>query len=99
MKSSATSNLIRRINSSAVLDPIRKESPIAQSQISRKLNISIPTVIRITNSLMAEDLVRLSGDTQVSEGRPPTLLEFNSCGYAVVGQDLGEPKLFGTVAY
>jgi Trp operon repressor len=55
MKSSATSNLMRRINSSAVLDLIRQESPIAQSQISRKLNISIPTVMRISNSLMAED--------------------------------------------
>lgn len=42
--------------------------------------------------------MRLSGDTQASGERPHTFLEFNSCGNAVVGLDLGATKLFGTVA-
>jgi len=98
MTISGTTSLMRRINSSAVLDVIRQESPIAQSQIARKLNISIPTVMRITESLMADDLVRLTGDTQSSGGRPRTMIEFNKDGYAVIGLDLGGTKLFGTVA-
>ena len=40
METSATTHLMRRLNRSAVLDLIREQSPIAQSQISRKLNIS-----------------------------------------------------------
>ena len=98
METTATTHLMRRLNRSAVLDLIRERSPIAQSQISLKLNISIPTVQRITEDLIAKDLVRWSGDMQASGGRPRKLLEFNFNGYAVLGLDLGGTKLFGTIA-
>ncbi len=89
---------MRRLNRSAVLDLIREQSPIAQSQIARKLNISIPTVMRIAENLIEEDLVRWSGNTEASGGRPRSLLEFNRSGYAVIGLDLGGTKMFGTMA-
>ena len=98
METTATTHLMRRLNRSAVLDLIRERSPIAQSQISRKLNISIPTVQRITEDLIEKDLVRWSGDMQASGGRPRKLLEFNFGGHAVPGLDLGGTKLFGTIA-
>ena len=89
---------MRRLNRSAVLDLVREQSPIAQSQISSKLNISSPTVLRIAEDLIEKDLVRWSGDTQTSGGRPRRLLEFNHSGYAVLGLDLGGTKLFGTIS-
>jgi glucokinase-like ROK family protein len=98
MGTTATTHLIRRLNSSAVLDLIREQSPIAQSQISRQLNISLPTVQRIVEDLIEEDLVRWSGDLQASGGRPRRMLEFNHNGYAVIGLDLGGTKLFGTIS-
>ena len=98
MRTSATTQLMRRLNSSAVLDLIREQSPIAQSQISDQLNISIPTVVRISEELIEKDLVHWSGDTQSSGGRPRRLLEFNYRGYAVIGLDLGGTRLFGTIA-
>ena len=95
---SATASLIRRLNRSAILDLIRERSPISRSEIARQLNMSTPTVMRVVDALHAEDLVRWSGDTQSTGGRPGNLLEFNADGYAVLGLDLGGSKMFGTVA-
>ena len=97
-KQSATASLMRRLNRSAILDLIREGSPLARSEIARRLNMSMPTVMRIIDVLFAEDLVRWSGGSEVSGGRPRSLLEFNADGYAVVGLDLGGTKMYGTVA-
>jgi glucokinase-like ROK family protein len=98
MPRSATASLIRRLNRTAVLDLIRERSPISRSEISRQLNMSVPTVMRVVDMLHDEDLVRWSGDSQSTGGRPGNLLEFNADGYAVLGVDLGGTKMFGTVA-
>jgi len=95
---SATASLIRRLNRSAVLDLIRERSPISRSEIARQLNMSMPTVMRVAHQLQDEDLVRWSGDSEVTGGRPGSLLEFNADGYAVLGLDLGGTKMFGTIA-
>jgi glucokinase-like ROK family protein len=60
--------------------------------------MSLPTVMRIVDKLMEEDLVRLHGMGESTGGRPSSLLEFNGDAYAVVGVDLGGTKMFGTVA-
>lgn len=98
MQRSATASLIRRLNRTAVLDLIRECSPISRSEIARQLNMSMPTVMRVVDKLYQEDLVRWSGDSLPTGGRPGSLLEFNAEGYAVVGVDLGGTKMFGTVA-
>jgi predicted NBD/HSP70 family sugar kinase len=89
---------MRKLNRSAVLDLIREQSPIARSEIARQLNMSIPTVMRVIDDLFADDLVRWSGDSQVSGGRPRSLLEFNGHAYAIIGLDLGGVQLYGTLA-
>jgi len=98
MGQTITASLMRSINRSAILDFIRQNSPIARSAIARRLDTSLPTVMRIVDDLIAEDLVRLQGTSESTGGRPRVLLEFNSNAYAVVGVDLGGTKMFGTVA-
>lgn len=98
MRRSATTSTVRNINRSAILDLLRERSPISRSQIARQLNMSLPTVMRIVEELMEEDLVRLHGMGESTGGRPSSLLEFNGNAYAVVGVDLGGTKMFGTVA-
>jgi len=98
MRQTATASLMRSINRSAVLDVIRQNSPIARSQIAKRLNVSLPTVMRIVDDLIAEDLVRPHGSREATGGRPRSLLEFNGKAYAVVGVDLGGTKMFGAVA-
>jgi glucokinase-like ROK family protein len=94
----ATAHLVRRLNRSAVLDLIRTGKPIARAEIARKLKMSLPTVMRIVDSLIIEDLVHLSGTIEPSGGRPRPLLEFNANGYGVVGVDLGGTKMYGALA-
>lgn len=98
MRQNVTAGLMRSINRAAILELIREESPIARSQIARRLNMSLPTVMRIVDDLMDEDLVKLYGLGESTGGRPSSLLEFNGYSYAVVGVDLGGTKMFGTVA-
>jgi glucokinase-like ROK family protein len=61
--------------------------------------MSLPTVMRIVDDLMEEDLVRdCDSYGESTGGRPPSLVEFNDKAYAAVGIDLGGTKMFGTVA-
>jgi glucokinase-like ROK family protein len=90
---------MRSINRSAILELIRENSPIARSQIARQVDVSLPTVMRIVDDLVDEDLVRVcESQGESTGGRPPSLVELNSKAYAVVGVDLGGTRMFGTVA-
>jgi predicted NBD/HSP70 family sugar kinase len=89
---------MRVINRSAILDLIRRESPISRSIIARKLDVSLPTVMRIVDGLMEEGLVRDMGIAEWSGGRRRSLLEFNSRGQVMIGVDLGGNAFYGAVS-
>jgi len=89
---------MRQVNSSAILELIRQHSPIARSEISRLLELSMPTVTRIVEELIKDGLVRSTGETAGVAGRPRELLEYNKSGSAVIGIDLGGTKLYGALA-
>ncbi len=89
---------MRSVNRALILDFIRQNSPVARSVIARRLHMSLPTVMRIVDDLIAEDFVRLQNATEPTGGRPRPLLEFSGHAYSVVGIDLGGSKMFGAVA-
>ena len=60
---------MREINRSAILEIIRRESPIARSAIAERLDVSLPTVMRIVDDLIDEGFVRPQGSTEWSGGR------------------------------
>lgn len=93
-----TSNDMRRINRSAVLELVRREVRISRSEIAQRLDVSLPTVMRIVEALIEEDLLRPSGEKSWTGGRRRDLLEFNSAGHVVIGVDLGGTKLYGAVS-
>jgi predicted NBD/HSP70 family sugar kinase len=97
-QSTITATEMRGINRSAILETIRRESPIARTTIARKLNISLPTVMRIVDQLVDEGFVRPHGETEWSGGRRRPLLEFNSHGNVVLGVDMGGTKLYGALS-
>src|SRR5512135_2069366 len=88
---------MRDINRSAILAIIRRESPISRTAIAERLNVSLPTVMRIVDELIAEGFVRAQGTTEWSGGRRRSLLEFNGEGHVVIGVDLGGTNLFGAI--
>jgi glucokinase len=89
---------MKQVNQSAILELIRQSSPIARSEISRLLKLSMPTVIRIVDELIEDGLVRSTGETAGISGRPRELLEYNKNGGSVIGIDLGGTKLYGALA-
>jgi glucokinase-like ROK family protein len=93
-----TASAMRDINRSAILEIIRRESPISRSAIAERLHVSLPTVMRIVDRLIEEGFVRLHGGTEWSGGRRRPLLEFNAEGYVVLGVDLGGTKMYGAIS-
>jgi glucokinase-like ROK family protein len=94
-----TSTEMRGINRSAILELIRRESPIARSTIAKRLGVSLPTVMRIVDGLIRDGFVRLQGKTEWSGGRRRPLLEFNADGYIVLGVDMGgSEKIYGALS-
>ena len=93
-----TSSAMREINRSAILEIIRQESPIARSTIASRLDVSLPTVMRIVDQLIDEGFVRLHGSSEWSGGRRRSLLEFNGNGFVVLGVDLGGTKIYGAIS-
>jgi glucokinase len=93
-----TSSAMRDINRSAILEIIRRESPISRSAIAERLDVSLPTVMRIVEGLIEEGFVRPQGSTEWSGGRRRPLLEFNADGYVVLGVDMGGTKMYGAIS-
>ena len=93
-----TATEMRAINRSAVLDLIRRQGPVSRSAISERLGISLPTVLRIVDALMAAGLVHSSGASEWSGGRRRALVEFNARQQYVIGVDLGGTKLYAALA-
>jgi glucokinase len=93
-----TSSAMRDINRSAILEIIRRESPISRSAIAERLNVSLPTVMRIVEALVKEGFVRPQGSTEWSGGRRRQLLEFNADAYVVLGVDMGGTKMYGAIS-
>jgi glucokinase len=93
-----TASAMREINRSAILEIIRRESPISRSTIARRLDVSLPTVMRIVDQLVDEGLVQSHGDSEWSGGRRRPLLEFNGDGFVVLGVDLGGTKMYGAIS-
>ena len=89
---------MRGINRSAILEIIRRGSPISRTAIAQRLDVSLPTVMRIVDELIEEGLVRLQGEKEWTGGRRRSLLEFNANGHVVIGIDLGGTKIYGAIA-
>ena len=93
-----TASAMRDINRSAILEIIRRESPISRTAIGERLNVSLPTVTRIVDELIEEGFIRLQGTTEWSGGRRRPLIEFNSDGGVVLGVDMGGTKMYGALS-
>jgi glucokinase len=89
---------MRDINRSAILEIIRRESPISRTTIAERLDVSLPTVMRIVDELIEEGFVRPQGSTEWSGGRRRPLLEFNADGFVVLGVDMGSTKMYGATS-
>jgi predicted NBD/HSP70 family sugar kinase len=95
---STTSSLLRRLNRSAAVDLIRTEGVISPSSLAERLNISLPTVMRVIEDLIAEDLVAYDGFDDTPRGRPRARIKFRGAAHAIIGVEAGKGEFYGAVA-
>jgi predicted NBD/HSP70 family sugar kinase len=93
-----TTSLLRQINRSAVVGLVRKETVVTPSSLAARLNISIPTVMRVIDGLIAEDLVEYDGFDEALRGRPPARIKFKGAAHAIVGIEASRGEFYGAVA-
>ena len=98
MQRRTTTSLLRQINRSAVVGLIRKQSVVTPSNLATSLNISIPTVMRVIDDLVAEGLVAYDGFDEAVRGRPPARIKFNGAAHAIVGIEASRGEFYGAVA-
>jgi len=90
--------LIKRANKALIMRIINEENSVSRAEISRRTNLSIPTVMRIVDELKKEGLVVEAGVAQSSGGRPPKMLELNPKGkYAIAAKILPNELRVGLV--
>jgi glucokinase-like ROK family protein len=93
-----TPTQMRDINRTAILDIIRRRSPISRTQIAQELGVSLPTVMRIVDELYEDNLVHFSGQKEWSGGRRRPLIELNFSENLAIAIDLGRTRIYGATA-
>lgn len=86
-------SLIHTYNKHNVLTAIRAAEQISRADIARQTALSIPTVMKITEELLARGLVREIGKGESSGGKPPQLLAFAPDRHYIVGVDIGTTNI------
>jgi glucokinase-like ROK family protein len=81
-------NLVKKINTSIVLDVILRQNPVSRARISELTGLTKATVSSLVQDLIDSHMVNESGMGESSGGRKPVMLLFNKfAGYAI-GIDL-----------
>jgi predicted NBD/HSP70 family sugar kinase len=69
--------LIKYINKKNVLDTIFQEKKISRIEISKRVKLAMPTVMRIVDKFIQDGLINEIGKGNSSGGRKPNLLSIN----------------------
>ena len=93
----ATPPLLKHLNERTVLETIRALAPISRAEISRRANISKPTVSLALQSLLDAGLVREAADAPGGPSYGAVFFEPVPDAAYVLGLDLGTRFLRGAV--
>jgi Transcriptional regulator/sugar kinase len=86
-------SVINTINKQNVIDVIRRNGPINKAEIARITDLSIPTVMKMTDEFSKKGLIRDIGKGKSSGGKPPQLLEFVCDSFYSIGVDIGTTNI------
>jgi predicted NBD/HSP70 family sugar kinase len=88
---------MRGINRTAILELIRRSGVTSRVGIAKTLGVSLPTVMRIVDDLIREQLVCETEEKEKSGGRRRTMIRLNAGEHLAIGLDLGATKFYGAV--
>jgi predicted NBD/HSP70 family sugar kinase len=99
MKTTPTGDqaLIKRMNTTIVLDAVLRDAPLSRAQISERSGLNKATVSSLVQDLMDGSLVREIGTGASSGGRKPVMLEFIAGAGHAIGIDLGVNYIRGVL--
>jgi len=86
-------SVINSLNRKTVLNVIRDHKSIGRAEIARMTNLSLPTVMKICEDLISNQLVKEIGKGKSAGGKPPKLLEFVADSYSSIGIDIGTTNI------
>jgi predicted NBD/HSP70 family sugar kinase len=89
--------LIKRINTSIVLEFILRGAPLSRAQISERSGLNKATVSSLVQDLIDGSLVQEIGPGKSSGGRKPVMLEFIATSGYAIGIDLGVNYIRGAL--
>jgi predicted NBD/HSP70 family sugar kinase len=94
-------SLLRRLNSTLILDTIRRDGPISRAALARATGLSKPTVNQVAELLLEQELVTEAADLSDGPRRPgprARQLRFRADMGHVLGIDVGSDKTLVLVA-
>ena len=89
---------VNRLNKIEVLKLIRESEEISRADIVKRIELSAPTVTRIVEGLINDNLAVMVGEGNSTGGRPPKLIKFDGSQDYVVGIDLGSTSIRGAIS-
>ena len=81
-----------------IVDLLRTEGPMSRAELSRRSQVSKPTVSTVAKTLLAAKLIYENGLMARSGGRPAKLLHFNAEAGYVIGMDVGGTRARAAIA-
>ncbi len=90
---------VNRLNKIRVLRLIREVGPASRAELAKRARLSAPTVTRIVESLIHNEmLVSEVGVGTSTGGRPPYLVTFAADSRFIVGVDIGRTNIHAALA-
>ena len=84
---------IKRANTHLVFNTILKYEPLTTEDIIRSTDLSRPTVIKILNNLLDNEIIQKVGFADTIGGRKPILYSINRQTYYAIGIDIEIPPI------
>jgi len=88
-KPTADQLLVRKLNTSLILNTLRLHSPISRAELAKQTGLNRSTVSSIVSELMEGQLIQETELQKDRVGRPGMSLELNPNGGAVIGVEIG----------
>lgn len=90
---------LKQINRKAILNVLRNSGKLEISELSKKVNLSKPTLMKIMNHYIKKGLVIIAGKGSSTEegGKRPNIYKFNEDGGYAIGMIISANRLFSVI--
>ena len=99
MKALGKQKIIKQINRKRIINLLREADEISVAELSKKVSLSKPTIMKIMKYFIYKGLVVISGKGSSTEegGKKPNIFKFNKNGGYAIGMAITANKLKSTL--